>query len=417
MAMVVSNSKLKIRCWSDGCCKLPMEIIEEIVLRSDAKSVIRFKCVSRYWLSRLSEPSFMNAYHKRQVPRTLMGVHFTGWSVFLSGRGGCVDLFSVRISENFDQISSQVYSFERKASEMVFMGSDSGVICLRGRYDNSVYLWNPAIEKHKKLPRTPPPPSNLNLHIFLYGFGYEPLTNDFKVVAVGGGGERSGYGSMLCGNFFLKGEQVSVYSSKSDSWKTMVMPDLISSDQHDNHSTLMVVITSMGSVVVSDSIHWPIAIHRLTPRYEKLADDVVAFDLSSEEFKLIKAPSSLKNKGFINRSISNFCGCLSLNTSSLSCIEIWVMKKYGVWDSWTKYLYVDFANQTVPSSLRKHFRPHFRPLGVSHNGNLLLESRSLDVKNRYVLSFYDPKSRTVYYIGERESRYYFANYAESIFLG
>ncbi|XP_062097218.1 F-box/kelch-repeat protein At3g23880-like [Humulus lupulus] len=410
MAMMVNNS-------SYGC-KLPREIIEEIVLRLDAKSVTRFKCVSKSWLSRISDPSFMSCHHKRQVPRTLLGLQFL--DDVLGINEDCGMLCSFRSSENFHEISSKVfpiYKLRRENMAMAFVGSHYGVICWVDKIHNCVYLWNPTIEKHKKLPPspyTPSEPGSFSPLLTLYGFGYEPLTNDFKVVAACGGKDTE---TRKCSNFFQTCEQVSLYSLNSNSWKTMVMPDLFSSDQ-DYDSTMLRIfpINGTASVVVSGSIHWPITIVRPQLRQENLvkvySDGVVAFDLSSEQFKLINPPSSLNNEVFYVRSIYNLCGCLSLLTSPsylLSCIEIWVMKKYGVSNSWTKHISLDLVDRSLPSSPRNTFQP----LGVLHNGNLLLESRY-----RGTLAFYDPRSDSgrLQNVCPWEQVFYFATYAESIFL-
>ena len=389
--------------------KLPMELIEEIAVRSDAKTVIRLKFVCKSWLSRLSDPGFMNTHHKRRPAQTLMGVVHSSHTQF-----------SVGVSESFDQTnSSHVYKFPKKAWEVDFVGSENGVICLLEWSENYVHLWNPAIEKHKKLPQTPSPrcePGYNHSRYILHGFGYEPLTNDFKVVAACGGEDYERVNVMddvPDGNYFRKDEQVSVYSLRSDSWKTTVMPALIF--PKDYVRTRIALGESESSVVVSASIHWLISgcieIGRLL--HKKWSDEIVAFDLSSEEFKLIEGPSSLNSSSFkfIEFKCASLFGCLSLITESSSWnIKIWVMKEYGVRDSWTAYLNV---NLTLP--LTTYPRSKFKPFGVSHDGYLLLESSRVG-NIWWLVSFYDPKSRTVQDIGRRESPSYVATYAESIFL-
>ncbi|KAF4377783.1 hypothetical protein G4B88_031449, partial [Cannabis sativa] len=342
LVMADCNSKSKIGSSSNVSAGLSYEIIEEIISRLDAKSVIRLKCLSKHWFSRISEPSFMDAHHKNQVHRTLLGFSLECSNDDIHSVGGIVMRGSIRSSENFDEISSIEFPVCRRNVE--FVGSDNGVICLVEEDHNEVYLWNPAIEmgKHRKLPPSPYAPSRgrkYSMHT-LYGFGYEPLTNDLKVVA-------ASYGDKHCCSFFQR----------------------------------------------------------------------VAFDLSSEEFKLIKLPSSFKYKDSPFPQIFNMRDCLSLLTFNYSTkIEIWVMKEYGVWDSWTKHL-------SLGSSQINLFQ--IWPLGVSHNGNLLLSKRIVDEPSLdesspstdfRTLSFYDPKSRRVQYIGRQERGSNFATYAESIFL-
>ena len=192
----------------------------------------------------------------------------------------------------------------------------------------------------------------------------------------------------------------------------MIMPALIFLEDYDH--TRISLAVSERSIVVSGSIHCPISIKSGRKIYDKRSDEIVAFDLSSEEFKLIEGPSSLNSSSFkfIEFKCASLFGCLSLITESSSWnIKIWVMKEYGVRDSWTTYLNV---NLTLPLTTYPR-RSKFKPFGVSHDGNMLLESRRVG-KIWWLVSFYDPKSRTVQDIGRRESPSYVATYAESIFL-
>lgn len=64
------------------------------------------------------------------------------------------------------------------------LGSCRGLILLHNktRYENYLILWNPSTGVHKRL-------SNLKFdsteYYFLYGFGYDPSTDDYLIVLVG----------------------------------------------------------------------------------------------------------------------------------------------------------------------------------------------------------------------------------------
>ena len=87
------------------------------------------------------------------------------------------------------------------------------------------------------------------------------------------------------------------------------------------------------------------------------------------------------------------------------------MKKYGVWDSWTKHISLDLVDHFGGSAQRLLFQS----LGVSYNGTVLLKSENLDTSTEKV---YDTRSDSgmVQYICQEECVTYFAAYAESIFL-
>jgi hypothetical protein len=69
----------------------------------------------------------------------------------------------------------------------VIVGSCNGILCLAKRFfsddDSSVVvLWNPSLRKLKELPQPRYP--NLSISGVSYGFGYDFVTDNYKVVAV-----------------------------------------------------------------------------------------------------------------------------------------------------------------------------------------------------------------------------------------
>ncbi|KAM6594728.1 hypothetical protein CsatA_002431 [Cannabis sativa] len=380
---------------------LPMDIIEEIVLRLDPKSLVKFQWVNKHWFSKINNPKFMILHHKQQLPRTLLCFQLNDGM-----------LCSVRNSENFSEISYKRFPIYKNnynnKRQIKFVGSDNGVICWLQQYPYySINLWNPAIDKCKKLPTSPVYVSCP--YTKLYGIGYEPLSNDFKVVVACGGQQ---FPKWLNGGFFRKGEKICVYSLKTNSWKTIDMPDIFSNEDHDEMQITLEIPNRENSTVVNGSIHWAIY-YSLREIMCDLTTKVVAFDLSSEEFKLIEFPSSLETKGFSIKSICNLFGCLSLLTksSSTSSIEIWVMKEYGVWDSWTKYYSLDLGTQPMLQCASDIIIWEFGH--VTHNGNLLFQPY---MHKKNTLYFYDLKSKTLQNIELQIGFSYVSNYRESIFL-
>ncbi|KAM3249611.1 hypothetical protein BC332_06528 [Capsicum chinense] len=84
------------------------------------------------------------------------------------------------------------------------VGSVNGLICLAIE-ENDLFIWNPSIRKFKKLPDSRP---MLRCgYYFMYGFGYDKVYDDYKVVGIfcifGSGGSYD--------------VEVKMYSLKSDS--------------------------------------------------------------------------------------------------------------------------------------------------------------------------------------------------------
>ncbi|PON92488.1 F-box domain containing protein [Trema orientale] len=141
---------------------LPDDVILEILLRLDAKSLMRFKCVCKSWKSLISHSVFINLHRKHQLPYTIFANSLEP-----------SEILSIGHSKNFNKISELRFPLvDFKSIE----GSDNGILCLSGDND-TIYLWNPAINQVRKLPS--PPISGFRL-----GFGYSTMTKDFKVVAV-----------------------------------------------------------------------------------------------------------------------------------------------------------------------------------------------------------------------------------------
>ncbi|PON95722.1 F-box domain containing protein [Trema orientale] len=378
-------------------CKLPCDIIEEILSRLDAKSLMRCSCVCKSWLSLIGRPSFKIRHLEHQTPCVLLHLDTP-----LENLGR----FSFRSSESFDQIWSLICPIDMfNSSSWCLVGSQNGVICLYRYSDCSVHLWNPAINKHKKLPLSPPPPAD---SFPIHGFVYEPLTDDFKVVVVASCRRYN------CVNFFKRGNQVGVYSFRSDSWKTMEMPDIFSDPSVITHPH------RMNPVVVYGSIHWMFQYRRKSQAVLLESIGIVAFDPRTEIFKFINSPPFTEPDDV--KIMCNWSGCLSLVTSDgHGLIEIWVMKKYCVLDSWTKHFSFDLVKH-LPSAQGSRFHP----IGLSDNGNLLLNLMYVQANDNvelgfdffHALTFYHPKSNEVKHLcpGTSITVRQFTTYVESIFL-
>ncbi|KAG5606548.1 hypothetical protein H5410_028040 [Solanum commersonii] len=55
-------------------------------------------------------------------------------------------------------------------------------IDLLANITKELFQWNPTIRKHRKLPSFKP--KVINVYFFLYGFGYDEIQDDYKVVCI-----------------------------------------------------------------------------------------------------------------------------------------------------------------------------------------------------------------------------------------
>ena len=102
-------------------------------------------------------------------------------------------------------------------------------------------------------------------------------------------------------------------------------------------------------------------------------------------------------------SVSLICDDTHKNTVN-KCCSIWVMKEYGVVDSWTKQFTINLNGGKI-----------IRVLGLQGNGNILVEA---ELTRGWGLSSYDPKSQQVKNLGICGRPYYFHvdNYVENLVL-
>ncbi|XP_059650477.1 F-box/kelch-repeat protein At3g06240-like isoform X4 [Cornus florida] len=161
----------------------------------------------------------------------------------------------------------------------------------------------------------------------MYGIGYDSSADDYKVVEIDIREPEYDYDSdddddeSFC-------NRASVYSLKTDSWRRIQdVPDYRSSysyrSSYEPPSSL---------VLVNGCLHWF--------SYRDSIYVIAAFDLADEKFPDVQIPSSLDNSKFdmqcCKLGVLGECLCLLVPQYSHTT-DIWVMKEYGVIESWTKF--------------------------------------------------------------------------------
>ncbi|RDX70087.1 F-box/kelch-repeat protein, partial [Mucuna pruriens] len=166
------------------CQSLPEELVREILLRLPVRSVLRFKCVCKSWFSLISDPQFgishydlaaapshrllfrSNDFYAQSIDLdTPLKIYYRDIAYFPLPLPSppCVDQFYFRF-QNQPEI----------------LGSCRGLVILYYKNSNDLILWNPSIGVHKRL-------KNFEDGItsrFLYGFGYDGLTDDYLLILI-----------------------------------------------------------------------------------------------------------------------------------------------------------------------------------------------------------------------------------------
>lgn len=329
---------------------LPEEIIVEILSRiSPVKSLMRFKCVCKSWLSLISTDSnFINKHLSHQIQNdeydllVLEGDWFT-WS----------DLsFSTYNSKTYNQITT--FQFPIEPVECLYViGTYNGLFLLQITYDWGLMLFNPTTRELKSIPIDQPKHQSQCPNKDL-GFGYDSFKEDYKIV------------TRYHANDMPNSCEAFVYSFAMNSWR------IINGEVAKDYD-----ISCSNQVVVNGCIHW---LGNCWIKKDEFI--IIAFDLHKEEFEKMEVPDCKIQK--CESRLGELQGCLSIfvvdHFDQFDKFDIWAMKYYGSSKSWTKQ--ITFTWPILCPSL----------LGFGRDGKVFF-SQLLDDKTRYI--WYDPKNKQV----------------------
>ncbi|KAI3524342.1 hypothetical protein L1887_02995 [Cichorium endivia] len=145
---------------SDYLCE---ELIIKIFKRLPPKSLLRFRSLSKSWYSCISSPDFIRK-HTLQSPQKLLIRHRTRLGDFCTLDSQ--DKFGISVKFPYDK-------------QCHIVGLCNGVLCLVDLKENRISLWNPSIRRKLTLPGCPRTSSYMTI-----GFGFDPITDDYKIVSV-----------------------------------------------------------------------------------------------------------------------------------------------------------------------------------------------------------------------------------------
>lgn len=330
--------------WGGEMAGLPCELITDILGRLPVDSLLRFRCVSKWWRYIIDSPRFAKLHLRRSVEAS------TGLSLFLRHSSSLyyVDLGSQRRAVETN------YPLMCYSDQIKVLGSCDGLLCISNAADD-VVIWNPSTRKHKFLPYSAVEVRRASVFsVCVYGFGYNDRTDDYMLLRL-----------VQLVTEPIESE-VSIYSLKDNAWRRL---------QDMPYS--LVYPRKMG-VFVCGCLHWIMTRELVS----ESANMLVAFDFHVEQFKVVDQPEVIDNKLDMDVAILGGCLCLSINDNHMN-IDVWIMREYGLKESWTKLF-------TIPQSEVARPLGFARPLTYSYNGHRVLVRQ--DSKN---LVWYDLLTKCV----------------------
>nr|XP_043616742.1 F-box/kelch-repeat protein At3g06240-like [Erigeron canadensis] len=358
--------------------------LQNILIRLPAKQLAQMRCVSKRFNAFLSRPSFIKSHLNHSV-------HNNDEALLIFHRG-----FSFH-KKPFTAHPSRSPHIELPASLIKLpvipksdhtlcgvIGSVNGLICFSSHKNNKdfwgdIHIWNPSLSALLKLPPyTMPFRHNGEIDV-LFRFGYDPKTDDYKVVKLASISSLQDTRACVV-DYWL---QVEVYSMRKGSWKLI----------DERKQTFLRKVTRIfdeAEVCVDGHngyIHWLGYIDE-----EMSKQTIVAFNLNAETFTLLPLPYKILHDEMFSRTnilgvmAGNIC-VISRNIFDESEYEIWVWTtKYGGFKLWKKDDIISdfkFYGNVHPIGFTLNneflFKPHFSYLALYDSVEAKVKSFKLDI--------------------------------------
>ncbi|KAF9594581.1 hypothetical protein IFM89_033551 [Coptis chinensis] len=293
----------------------PEEIFIEILARLPVKSLLQCKCLCKYLLKLITSPYFVKLQLDRANENSTRIIFAT-----VSNKR-----YSLSSIDYYNQTSSSTEDRYKLSlpCELLIVGSCNGLVCLSD-YMTFMAICNPATLEYTSVPfdLIEKIPTGCT-RWFALGFGHDPHSDKYKVVRVDMYFSAANTGDP--GHCDLH-----VYTLGTKQWRRI-----------ENTCRLSI---SYSIPYLNGALHW----YRLTDKsrwdhepQRRASKSIMAFDIRRENFE--EVPMISFPAGLTNERLGVLQGCLSCTCCyDDGYTDIWLMKQYGVKESWTKLVSIAF---------------------------------------------------------------------------
>ncbi|CAK7340339.1 unnamed protein product [Dovyalis caffra] len=343
---------------------MPLELITKILSKLDIQTLLRCRSVSKQWCSLIDGNDFMKTHMNQSIKTNTNNTLFI---IYEDGHLDLVDFDTLCRGNNPIFLQGHPITRLRKPIDL-FIGSCNGLLSL-AEEDGGILICNPSLQKYKHIPPFFPYTFNTILMFSSngemvfgrgYGFGYDAASNDYEVVRIV---------QFLKPDAQWKESEMTIYSAmKHLSW-VIKMPYLV------------LAKNAMG-VYLWGALHW------IVSRFDNLTGTqvIVGFDLGVDEFREVPPPDYGDNVTSLDVGVLGGCLCAFAKFEGVG-VDVWVMKEYGVKESWSKVFLISSSILCYNS---------VRPLGYSNEGGMVL----LELDRERLLWYEIEKKRVVDFVTE-----------------
>ncbi|KAK8483395.1 hypothetical protein V6N11_029089 [Hibiscus sabdariffa] len=352
--------------------RLPREVIVNLLSMLPLTALLNSKLVCRAWRTLIQDPFLISKHLDKAAGNDPSFILESNWPV--PDQRHFIDFFDHGEGE---VVSKKFHPINFPTTAMSLIDSCNGLLCM---HDSSrrVFVCNPFTRLYTELPELVKYPSVLG-HL---SFGFNQTTKQYKVI-------------QIVFRRQLRRVDSGTISTSISSTQSEVQILTVGSPCWRNLGTIPYrFIHSKSKALVHGRFHW------LTrPNNNTTATLLISFDLETEQFHEVHMPDSCCNSDEYFRQLMVVRGCLSaivFRGDYGERVEIWIMKEYGVKESWIKEIRIG-AYCLPPTLLQQEILDSgsvLRPTIFVRFLCVLKSGEILSVYKSKALVVYDPRQGT-----------------------